>query len=114
MLNQRHEVLVLTRKVTVAVEANRMVAFSGAIATAGGTAAGPVRVKAAANDLVGVTVLGATTVEAGAAIADGAELEVGADGKVITRATGKTVAWALGAAAADGDKLEAFIVANHS
>lgn len=104
----------ITRKLSAAVEANRFVTFAGGVAAAGGTAAGPAYVKGAANDYVAVTVLGVAVAEAGAAISAGAELQVGADGKVITRTTGKTVAWAMEDAAADGDELSVFLVPNHT
>lgn len=114
MGNLQHAILRLSRKVTAAVEANRFVDFTGAVAAAAAAAAGPVYTKAAANEVVAVTVLGAATAVAGGAISDGAELQVGADGKLIIRTSGKTVAWALEAASADGDALEVFVVPSHS
>ena len=104
----------LTLKAAAAVAAKRFVTFTGAVAATGGTAAGLTYTKAAANENVSVTLLGVARAEAGAAIAEGAELQVGNDGKAITRAAGKTVGWALDAASADGDEISVFIVPNHS
>ena len=107
-------VLKLTIKLAQDTEANRFVQFNGATAAAAGVAAGPTYMKGKLNERVAVTVLGAAPAVAGGAIAEGAELQVGNDGKVITRAAGKTVGWALEAAAADGDALSIFIVPNHT
>lgn len=104
----------ITRKATAAIEANRFMGFTGAVAAAAGTAAGLTYMKAKANEQVAVTMLGVAVAVAGGAIADGAELEVGNDGKAVTRNAGKTVAWALEAASADGDELSVFIVPNHT
>ena len=114
MSDIQHAILRLTRKVTADVEANRFVNYAGAVPAAGAVAAGPVYNKAAANEYVAVTVLGAATAVAGGAIREGAELQCGADGKVITRTTGKTVAFALESASADGDALEVSLIPSHT
>ena len=103
-----------TLKLSQDTEAHRFVQFSGATAAAGGVAAGPTYMKGDSGDRVAVSLLGIAVATAGAAIAKGAELQVGADGKVITRAAGKTVAWALEAASQDGDFISVSLVPNHS
>lgn len=104
----------LTIKASAAVAAGRFVTYAGAHAAAGAIAAGVTHTKAAANENVNVITLGVMRVEAGAAIAKNAELQVGADGKAITRAAGKSVGFALDAAAADGDFISAVLIQSHS
>ena len=103
-----------TLKLSQNTEACRFVQFTGATAAAGGCAAGLTYMKGSSGDRVAVALLGIAPATAGAAIAEGAELEVGADGKAIPRATGKTVAWALEAASQDGDFISVFLVPNHT
>jgi hypothetical protein len=59
---------------------------------------------------VPVDVIGTTIGEAGAAIALDADLEVNASGQFITRAAGVSVAKAMQAAGALGDKLEVMLL----
>jgi len=59
--------------------------------------------------LLAVDVLGTTEGTAGAAIAAGADVQVGSAGKLITKAAGVKVGVALTAAGADGDKIEVLL-----
>ena len=68
--------------------------------------------NAVIGDDFAVDVIGTTVVEAAGAIADGAEIEVGADAKAVTQSAGVTVARALQEAAADGDLIEVLLIAN--
>lgn len=104
-MKTQHATQRITLKAAAAIAQNRFVTFAGAVAGAGAFAAGPAYMKAAANEHVAVTVAGSAPAVAGAAISIGDELQVGADGKVITKAAGKRVAFAQEAAAADGDEL---------
>lgn len=101
MSAQKKPVLTLTRKASTALVKYQLITALGAIATAGEKAFGAVTVDAETGDDIAVDVLGSTVVIAGAAVADGAEVEVGTDGKVITATTGKVVGVALQAAAAN-------------
>ena len=56
--------------------------------------------------------MGTAVVTAGAAIAKDAAVEVGTAGKAVTKSTGVTVARALQAAAADGDRIEVMLIPN--
>lgn len=84
--------------------------FDGTIPAAGAAMKGLADHDAAIDEELAVDQLGTSIAVAGAAIAQGAELEVGAGGKLITKAAGITVARAEQAAAADGDKLEVFLL----
>ena len=100
-------------KLAAATEADIFVDESGALPSAGENAYGPTYTKGAADEYVSVTTLGIATVTASAAIAKGAALMVTATGRVATKAGNTvTVARALGAAAADGDKLKAHLIPN--
>jgi len=106
-------VLTLTRKATAAITAERFVSpTGGATATAAANSAGVARSNAAVGDVYPVDVLGTAIVVAGAAIADGAEIEVGAGGKAATKSAGKTVARAQQAAAGDGSRIEVLLIPN--
>lgn len=111
-MKTQQTIMRITRKASRAILANRFVTFAGVTAAAGANAAGPAYFKAAVNEHFSVTVLGAAPAVAGGAIVNGAELEVGNDGKVVTKNAGKTVARALEAAAADGDELSVFVIPN--
>lgn len=94
------------------VAAERFVTAAGAPAVAAGNALGVARSDAAVGEMIPVDVLGTAVVTAGGAIAKDARIQVGADGKAVTLAAGKAVAVALQAAAADGDRIEVFLIPN--
>ncbi|WP_404314349.1 capsid cement protein [Prescottella equi] len=110
----------ITGRATAALAAKRFLRISGnetdgvmavAPATAGGRTCGVAKYAADPGELVGVA-RGASRVvrvTAAAPIAAFAEVEVGADGKAVTKTTGVSVGYATTAAATDGD---AFISLN--
>ena len=65
---------------------------------------------ASAGEQTAIDVLGTVPCEAGAAVAVGALLEVGASGKLITRTSGKVVGRALSAASGDGSIFTALLI----
>lgn len=95
---------------TAVITEKLAVTYVGAIAGAGVAMMGISCTDAAVGDALAVDQIGTAVATAGAAIADGAELEVGAAGKLVTKAAGITVARACQAAAADGDQLEVFML----
>lgn len=99
-------------KATAAITGERFVSATGAVAAAAGNALGVARSNAAIGEVFPVTTLGTAIVTAGAAIALGARVEVGATGKAVTRAAGIPVGVALQAAAADGDRIEIHLIPN--
>ncbi len=105
-MTQKIPLLTLAVIATAALEAERVVGRDGKYATAGGPAFGVTNTKGAIGDRVPTDVAGTSIATAGAAFADGAYLQVGVDGKLITRATGVPVAQALQVATADGDRVE--------
>ena len=112
MASQNISLLTLTVTATAAMAANRFVAHAGVHASAAGNALGVSRTAAAIGDVLPVDVIGTATVEAEAAIADGAALEVGTDGKAKTQSAGVTVARAVQAAANAGDLIEVLLIQN--
>lgn len=94
----------------VVISENLAVDYVGNIATAAAAMMGIAVTDAAIGDDFAVDQIGTAVATAGAAIADGAELEVGANGKLVTKAAGVVVARARQAAAADGDLLEVFML----
>lgn len=106
-------ILTLTFKATAAILAERFVSPTGAItATTAANSAGVARSNAAIGEAYPVDVLGTAVVVAGAAIAVGAEIEVGAGGKAVTKSAGKTVARALQSATGDGSRIEVLLIPN--
>ncbi|WP_432719851.1 DUF2190 family protein [Jeongeupia wiesaeckerbachi] len=81
----------------------RFVGFDGGICAAGTKALGVVEVDTGAGNMAPSNVLGVILVEAGAAIAAGAEVQSDAAGKAITKAAGVGNGFAWDAAAAAGD-----------
>ncbi|HHA2680143.1 capsid cement protein [Stenotrophomonas maltophilia] len=113
-MSQNVALLTLSVLATAALTNSRFVSPTGGVAAAGGNSYGVTRSDAAVGQLAPVDVLGTTQVTAGGAIALGAPIQVGADGKAITADAGKIVARAApGAkAAADGDVLEVILIPN--
>lgn len=114
MSRQSLSIFALTVIATAALTAERMVTGAGAVATAAGRALGATRSDAAIGEPTTVDVLGTSLVTAGAAIAADALVEVGAAGKVVTKAAGVTVGrLAPGSVAlADGDVVEVILIVN--
>ncbi len=102
--------LALTATATAAVLGNRFVGHNGQHAAAAADALGVADYDAAIGDNFAVTVIGTQRVTAGAAIAKGAQIEVGAAGKAVTRDAGKVVAKAMEAAAGDGAVITVLLV----
>jgi len=106
----KRNILTLSIAAAAAFAEHLAVGQDGNLAGAGlkmfgiGTTAGEAGVQLA------VDVQGTTEATAGAAIAKDADLQVGAGGKLITKAAGVTVARAMSAAAADGDKIEILLL----
>ncbi len=109
-MTQAVPVLTVPIVATAALEADRIVNALGAYPAAAARGLGASMSAAAIGDRIPVTVLGTAVLTAGTAIAAGANVEVGATGKVITRAAGFTVGIALQAASADGAKFEALLL----
>lgn len=112
MSNQSIPLLTVPVTATAALTANRFVDGAGTVATAAARALGVTRSDAAIGEKAPVDVLGTTVVEASAAIAVDAAIEVAANGKAVTKAAGVTVARALQAAGAAGDLIEVLLIAN--
>lgn len=99
MSTQKKPLLTITRTAAGTISKYLAVTLAGAVAGAGVEAIGFATTDAVSGENFAVDVLGTTTALAGAAINAGAALEVGADGKVITKTTaGARVGWALFAA----------------
>lgn len=111
-MTQKISLLTLSIAAAGALAAERFVTTAGAYATAADHADGVTTTKAALGELVSIDVLGTAVVTAGAAISKNAYVQVGSDGKAVTRTTGIAVARALQAAAADGDRIEVLLIPN--
>ena len=105
MSAQKRPVLTLTRRATADLKKYQLITALGAVAAAGEAAFGAVITDAATGDDIAVDVQGTTVVVAAAAITDGAELEVAADGQVQAKASGIAVGIALQDAVA-GEPIE--------
>lgn len=95
--------LVTTIAAMVALTRFRFATFAGGVATAGAPALGVPVSSFDAGEQAGVATHGEILVEAGAAIAVGAEVESDATGRAITKTTGAVCGRARDAAAAAGD-----------
>ncbi len=99
-----HILLTVTAKAVAAIaNTRRFIGFDGAIAAAGAKALGTNPVTAAAGEAFPVDATGVVLVEAGAAVAVGAQVQADASGRAITLAGGVPNGWAMDAAAAAGD-----------
>nr|WP_068521138.1 capsid cement protein [Tsukamurella tyrosinosolvens]KZL97734.1 hypothetical protein AXX05_01965 [Tsukamurella tyrosinosolvens] len=102
----------ITAQATAPVTAGRAVMISAARsaggnlsvahATAGGRVFGVAATAAALDELVGVARDGVVKITAGGTIAAFAEVEVGTAGRVITKASGTAIGYALTTATTDG------------
>ena len=108
--NAKRPIFTLTILAAATVLACRAIGADGHYAGAGLHMSGVADVDAEATDELAIDVLGTSTLEAGAAIAADALVEVGANGKFVTKVGGKAVARAIGAAAGDGSKFEALLL----
>ena len=86
-----------------ALHIQRFVGLDGAPCAAGAKAQGVAAVDTDADNMAPVNVTGIMLVEAGAAVAAKAEIEVDATARAITLTTGKSNGYALDSAAAAGD-----------
>jgi len=113
-MSQSVSILALTVEAAGALTAHRFVGANLSQAGAGANAYGVARTDAAIGESVAVDVLGTAIVEAGAAIAAGAEVEVNASGKAVTQSAGVAVGrLAPGESAqADGDLVEVILFPN--
>ena len=103
----------ITAQASAAVTARRFVGISGnrtadgnlsvAHASAAGRAFGVAKEDAASGELVGVARDGVVRVKASAAIAAGANVEVGSAGQAVTATSGVVVGYAVTAAASGAD-----------
>lgn len=112
MASANISMMALTVIATAALTANRAASIAGAVPAAGATSFGIARSDAAIGEAVTVDVMGTAIAEVGAAVAKGAALEVGANGKLITKTSGVTVARALEAGAGDGSMIEVLLITN--
>ncbi len=114
MGRQNTSVLTLSVKATAALTNETFVGPTGAVAVAAGNALGVTRSDAAIGEFAPVDALGTTMVTAGAAIAAGAAVEVGAAGRAVTKAAGVAVGRLApdSVAAANGDRVEIILIAN--
>lgn len=101
MATQKTPVLTRTRPATGAISAYLAVTALGAVAAAGSEAFGWATSDAAIGEDFAVDLLGTTTALAGEAIAAGADVEVGADGKMVVHDAGAKCGVAMFAAGAD-------------
>lgn len=97
---------------TAALTQFRAVSHAGAVPAAAARCLGFAKTGAAIGERVAADIVGTTVAEAGAAIALGAQLELDASGRVVTKSAGVVVASALSAAAAAGDKIEILLFPN--
>lgn len=95
--------LTLTVPAAAALTPKRFVDVTGNMASAGERSIGVANASYDAGEMAGVATHGAILVEAGAAIAAGAEVESDASGRAITKNTGVSNGVALDAAGAAGD-----------
>jgi hypothetical protein len=96
-----------------ALTPQRFVTYAGAQAGNGANTMGVARTAAVnAGDQVPVDVIGTAPVEAGAAIAAGAQVQSDANGRAITWAAGPVVGRALQAAVGVGDFVEILLIPN--
>ena len=111
---QNISLLTLTLVATAALTAERFVSPTGGVAAAAGNTWGVAKSDGAIGEHVPVEALGTAVVTAGGAIAAGALVEVGAAGKAVTRTAGIAVGRAApgATAAADGDRIEIFLIPN--
>lgn len=109
MQNTAISVLASSVNAAGALAAHRMVTPAGAYPAAGTAHFGVTRTSALTGDRVTVDVIGTAIVEAGAAVAAFAAVEVDAAGRVVEHDAGTVVGRALISAAAIGDLVEVLL-----
>jgi hypothetical protein len=109
MSAQGSPILVLPVKAIAVLTARRFVTLLGAVPAAAAGNVGVAQMDAAIGDTIPVTVVGTDHVEAGAAVAAGALIEIDNQGRAITRAAGIALGRALEAAGAAGDRIEVLL-----
>lgn len=92
-----------TIKSDATIGANLFVDYDGTLPAAGSKPFGVTQYESVAGDDLAVDTYGIVKVQVGAAVTAGADLEVAADGQVITLNTGKSVGIALTGATTAGD-----------
>ena len=105
MAKTAQPILITSIAALAALPRLRFVGLDGDVASAGAKALGVAEVDAALGEQTSVSTHGILLVTAGAAIAAKAEVEVGADGKAVTKAAGISNGYALDEALADGDTI---------
>lgn len=101
---QTEKVLMATTvAATTALVRLRLVNYAGGTCGAGARALGPANANYDIGEHAGVSTHGELLVEAGAAIAAGAEVESDASGRAVTKSTGVAFGAARDAASAAGD-----------
>ena len=103
-------VLSMPLKLTGTVSEYTFVDLSGATATAALYAFGLADQGGVAGDLIKTINLGTGRMKAGAAIAKGSPIEVGASGQGVTKVSGITVARAMEAAVGAGSVIEVLLL----
>ncbi|MBM96500.1 MAG: DUF2190 domain-containing protein [Oceanospirillaceae bacterium] len=98
-----HPMLVISMVAAADLTRNRFIGADGDVCAAGALSPGVCEYDVAAGEQASVNAQGLIIVEAGGAVAAGAEVESDADGKAITLTSGKANGQALDAAAAEGD-----------
>ena len=101
----------ITVEVSGTVQAHRFVGVTGAAAGAGANTLG-VAAYDGTDEPTTIDTLGVVSVEAGAALSAGDEIEVDATSRGITKVAGKTVARALDDASAEGEYFRAALIPN--
>ena len=113
MSDMAQHILTLTVKAGEALKANRCVEADGTYPAAGGNTLGVTRTEAEDTENVSVTTLGVIGVQASAAVAKGALVQTGADGRVQTQAgNGTPIGRALEAAAAADEVIRVHLIPN--
>lgn len=111
VLNNKIVVMSRSYTPTGTILAGQPVELDGTVAESGEAILGIALHDADTSAMDAVMVIGECELTAGAAIAAGAQIQVGTGGKVITLAAGVAIGRALTAAAADGDKIQAYVSA---
>lgn len=112
MSAQYRSVLTLSLVAVAALTANRFVSPTRGLPSDGGNTLGVALTDAAIGQTAPVVTLGTAPAEASAAIAEGALVEVGADGRIETRDAGVAVGRALQEATGAGHVIEVLLIPN--
>lgn len=102
-MKTHHPILVLSITAAAALTQRRFVGLDGDVCGAGAKALGAAEFNADAGDQASVNANGLILVEAGGAIAAGAEVESNASGQAVTQSAGASNGYALDAATTSGD-----------